>query len=78
METQSPATKKQLQSLLGKINFLRRFISNLSGKAHPFSPLLKLKKYEVFHWGIDQQKAFDDIFEKREKKIATILSYKEE
>ncbi|WJX27585.1 hypothetical protein P8452_16392 [Trifolium repens] len=61
METQSPATKKQLQSLLGKINFLRRFISNLSGKAHPFSPLLKLKKDEVFHWGTDQQKAFDDI-----------------
>ncbi|WJX26318.1 hypothetical protein P8452_15256 [Trifolium repens] len=61
METKSPATKKQLQSLLGKINFLRRFISNLSGKAHPFSPLLKLKKDEVFHWGIDQQKAFDDI-----------------
>ncbi|KAK2402401.1 hypothetical protein QL285_051924 [Trifolium repens] len=61
METKSPATKKQLQSLLGKINFLRRFISNLSGKAHPFSPLLKLKKDEVFNWGIEQQKAFDDI-----------------
>ncbi|KAK2362505.1 hypothetical protein QL285_087565 [Trifolium repens] len=61
METKSPATKKQLQSLLGKINFLRRFISNLSGKAHPFSPLLRLKKDEVFNWGIEQQKAFDDI-----------------
>jgi hypothetical protein len=61
METKSPTTKKQLQSLLGKINFLRRFISNLSGKAHPFSPLLKLKKDEVFHWGFDQQRAFDDI-----------------
>src|SRR3954464_3602186 len=30
METKSPSTKKELQSLLGKINFLRRFISNLS------------------------------------------------
>ena len=33
LETKPPSTKKQLQSLLGKINFLRRFISNLSGKA---------------------------------------------
>lgn len=32
METRTPSTKKELQSLLGKISFLRRFISNLSGK----------------------------------------------
>src|SRR3954464_12418712 len=30
MEPNPPSTKKELQSLLGKINFLRRFISNLS------------------------------------------------
>ncbi|KAK2375089.1 hypothetical protein QL285_076003 [Trifolium repens] len=63
METQSPTTKKQLQSLLGKINFLRRFISNLSGKARPFSPLLRLKKNDTFEWGVDEQKAFDEIKE---------------
>ncbi|PNX66439.1 hypothetical protein L195_g055096, partial [Trifolium pratense] len=61
METKPPGTKKQLQSLLGKINFLRRFISNVSGKAQLFSPLLKLKKDDVFEWGIEQQKAFDEI-----------------
>src|SRR6266487_1869175 len=61
METKSPTTKKQLQSLLGKINFLRRFISNLSGKSQPFSPLLRLKKDETFVWGFKQQKAFDEI-----------------
>ncbi|CAJ2644769.1 unnamed protein product [Trifolium pratense] len=61
METEPPGTKKQLQSLLGKVNFLRRFISNLSGKAQPFSPLLRLKKGDVFEWGMEQQKAFDDI-----------------
>ncbi|CAJ2657404.1 unnamed protein product [Trifolium pratense] len=61
METKPPGTKKQLQSLLGKINFLRRFISNLSGKAQPFSPLLRLKKGDVFEWGTEQQKTFDDI-----------------
>ncbi|XP_027357435.1 uncharacterized protein LOC113866835 [Abrus precatorius] len=49
-ETQAPSTKKQLQSLLGKINFLRRFISNLSGKVKIFSSLLKLKKEEEFRW----------------------------
>ena len=36
-------TKTELQSLLGKINFIRRFISNLSKKIMSFSPLLKLK-----------------------------------
>lgn len=39
-----PLTKKELQSLWGKINFLRRFISNLNGKVRAFSPLLRLKK----------------------------------
>jgi len=44
METKAPSAKKELQSLLGKINFLRRFISNLSGRAQAFSPLLRRKK----------------------------------
>ncbi|CAJ2642293.1 unnamed protein product [Trifolium pratense] len=61
LETKPPTNKKQLQSLLGKINFLRRFISNLSGKAQAFSPLLRLKKEDVFTWGQDQQEAFDEI-----------------
>ena len=38
-----PTTKTELQSLLGKFNFIRRFISNLSERILPFSPLLKLK-----------------------------------
>ena len=36
-------TKMELQSLLSKINFIRRIISNLSEGVLPFSPLLKLK-----------------------------------
>jgi hypothetical protein len=31
-----PTTKKELQQLIGKINFVRRFISNLSGWIEPF------------------------------------------
>jgi ribonuclease HI len=50
-----------LQSLLGKINFVRRFISNLSQKVLPFSPLLRIKKDQKFVWGDEQQKAFDEI-----------------
>lgn len=42
---------KQLHSLLGKINFLRRFIPNLSGKIQSFSSLLRPKKDNDFIWG---------------------------
>ena len=48
LETSPPKNKKQLQSLLGKVNFLKRCISNLSGKTKVFSPLLRLKKEVEF------------------------------
>jgi hypothetical protein len=38
-EVVPPTNLKELQSLLSKINFVRRFISNLSQKVLPFSPL---------------------------------------
>ena len=50
-EAVPPTTKIELQSLLGKINFIRRFISNLPEKVLPFSPLLKLKNNQEFKWG---------------------------
>ena len=40
--------KKELQNLLGKINYLRRFISNLAGKTKVFSDLVKLKDMKEF------------------------------
>ena len=43
LETSPLKNKKQLQSLLGKVNFLRRFISNLSERTKVFSPLVRLK-----------------------------------
>ena len=43
-------TKTELQSLLGKINFIRRFILNLLERVLPFSPLLKLKNDQEFRW----------------------------
>ena len=52
-----PTTKTELKSLLGKINFIRRFILNLSERILLFSPLLKLKNDQEFKWGDVQQKA---------------------
>jgi hypothetical protein len=57
----APTDKTELQSLIGKINFIRRFISNLSGKIKAFSPLLKLKADQEFKWGDEQQLALDEI-----------------
>ena len=58
-----PTTKKDLQKLIGKINFVRRFISNLSGRIEPFMGLVKIKSVAEFRWGAEQQKAFDEIKE---------------
>ncbi|CAN6688350.1 unnamed protein product [Malus baccata var. baccata] len=48
MESPPPTNKVQLQRLLGKINFLRRFIANLAGKIQPLTHLLRLKDKENF------------------------------
>ena len=61
MESPPPTNKIQLQRLLGKINFLRRFIANMAGKIHPLTPLLRLKDKEEFEWGPPHQEAFDRI-----------------
>ncbi|XP_034197732.1 uncharacterized protein LOC117613207 [Prunus dulcis] len=61
MEALPPRNKKELQSLLGKINFLRRFISNSAVKIQPFSSLLKLKQEQTFKWEEQHQQAFQEI-----------------
>ena len=55
----SPSNIKQLQSLQGKLQSIRRFISQLSDKCKPFTKLLK--KGVVFHWGKEQEEALDEI-----------------
>jgi hypothetical protein len=55
------SNKKEIQSLIGKVNFIRRFISNLSERIQPFTPLLKLKVDQKFVWGEEQQKALDNV-----------------
>ena len=51
-----PTTKKELQKLIGKINFVRRFISNLSGRIEPFMGLVKIKSDDEFRWGQNSNK----------------------
>ena len=46
-----PTTKKELQKLIGKINFVRWFISSLSGCIEPFMGLVKIKSEDELHWG---------------------------
>ena len=58
---QEPKCKKYVQKLLGKINYLRRFISSLAGKIESFVPLLRLKSEAEFTWGAEQQEAFNNI-----------------
>ena len=51
LESLTPTNKVQLRRLLGKINFLRKFIPNLVGKIQPLIPLLRLKNQDKFKWG---------------------------
>jgi len=51
LKTKPLSTKKELRSLLGKINFLRRFISNLSGKTKHFHLYFDRRKRIVLTWG---------------------------
>ena len=43
LEAKPPINKKELQSLIGKIKFIKRFIANSASKIKAFSPLLRLK-----------------------------------
>jgi hypothetical protein len=43
-----PVCKKDVQKLLGKINYLRCFISNLAGRVESLLPLVRLKHEEEF------------------------------
>jgi hypothetical protein len=57
--------KKDVQKLLGKINYLRCFISNLARRVESLLPLVRLKHKEEFNWGggAKQRQVFDKIKE---------------
>jgi hypothetical protein len=62
-----PTMKRELQELIGKINFVRRFISNLPRWIEPFMDLVKIKANEEFSWGAEQQWVFEEIKEYLER-----------
>jgi hypothetical protein len=60
-KVQLPQCKNNMQKFIGKVNYLRRFISNLSEKISAFAPILRLKNEAKFTWGADQQCTFENI-----------------
>jgi hypothetical protein len=60
-KVQAPTCKRDVQKFIGKVNFLRQFIANLSGKLISFTLILQLKNEAEFTWGARQQAAFDQI-----------------
>jgi hypothetical protein len=49
-KVQPPQYKNNMQKLLGKLNYLRQFIFNLSEKISAFTPILQLKNEAEFTW----------------------------
>jgi hypothetical protein len=54
-----PSSKKSMQSFLGKINFVRRFVPSFSEMVRPLQNLIK--KDVQYHWGPQESQAFDSI-----------------
>ncbi|GJP59195.1 hypothetical protein CLOP_g9431 [Closterium sp. NIES-67] len=54
-----PANLRELQSFLGFVNYVRRFIPNMAEVTSPLTDLLKKGKF--YEWGGEQQAAFDQL-----------------
>jgi hypothetical protein len=61
IKIREPMCKKDVQKLLGKINYLRHFISNLVGRVESLLPLVQFKHEEEFIWGVEQRQASEKI-----------------
>ena len=56
LQIQHPRNIRELQAFLGKINFLRRFISNLAELIRSLNNMLK--KYSTIKWTVEAKKSF--------------------
>ena len=63
LKTGRPTTKKECRSLLGMINFYRRYIPNCAEIVAPITELTKNKMPNVVKWGDKQEEAFTKIKE---------------
>ena len=59
LEMPPPKNLKELRGLIGRLQFIRRFISQHSQRSEPFYKLLK--GGVEYHWDDDCQKAFEDL-----------------
>jgi hypothetical protein len=59
LEMPPPTTEKQVRSLLGRLQYISRFIARLTPICEPIFRLLK--KNAVIDWNEDCQKAFDHV-----------------
>jgi hypothetical protein len=59
LRMEPPKSKKGVQRLTGRLASLNRFISRSTERNLPFFEVLK--SVEVFQWGPDKQKAFEDL-----------------
>jgi len=56
LDTQSPTTIKEVQSLVGKLTCLSRFLPKLAKKIRPI--VKTLKKIDKFQWSSECEEAF--------------------
>lgn len=54
-----PHTKKSIESFLGQINFVKRFVPEFSQVILPLQPMIK--KGSVFKWGDHEREALKSI-----------------
>ena len=50
------SSKKAMQSFIGKINFIKRFIPGFSEIIHPLQKIIK--KDAIFNWGQTEKESF--------------------
>ena len=59
MEMPQPTNKKDIQRLLGLVNYVAKFLPNVSEITSPLREILK--KDVIFSWESNQQKSFEQI-----------------
>ena len=74
MEIPEPQNRTELQRFMGTVNYLGKFIPNLSGINQPLRQLLQ--KDIAWHWEEAQQQSFDEL--KRAITTAPVLAYYDE
>ena len=72
-EMPAPSTKKDVERLLGTVNYLAKFVPNLSSVTAPIRELLR--KDTEFQWSHEQDKAFKEIKEILTRQPGPVLKF---